>query len=303
MRKRTKKQAELQWHPAFYAGIQIEFSKETEKLIFENEHQLGTKPKEIDVLIIKKNSEDPLEKNIGKIFRKYNIIEYKSPTDYLSIDDFYKVYAYADFYKSDTPREDSIKIDEITISLVCKRYPKKLAAHLKYVRHFEISRFEKGIYYITGDIIPMQLIVISELSKGNNFWLRSLTNDIRNRKEAEEIVREYQEHEGNKLYHSVMDIIVHANEERFEEVKHMSMCQALRDLFKDELEEGMKLATSQGLQRGMQQGMQQARRSDICALVEIHKEQGLPCVDIVKRLCQKLELSEEETAMYLQECR
>ena len=44
----------LQWHPAFYAGIQIEFEEEADKLIFENEHQLGTKPKEIDVLIIKK---------------------------------------------------------------------------------------------------------------------------------------------------------------------------------------------------------------------------------------------------------
>lgn len=42
----------LQWHPAFYAGIQIELAEEAEKLIFENEHQLGTKPKEIDVLII-----------------------------------------------------------------------------------------------------------------------------------------------------------------------------------------------------------------------------------------------------------
>ena len=30
----------LQWHPAFFAGIQIEFSEEKEKLTFENEHQL-----------------------------------------------------------------------------------------------------------------------------------------------------------------------------------------------------------------------------------------------------------------------
>ena len=61
-------EAVLQWHPAFFAGIQIEFSEEKEKLIFENEHQLGTKPKQIDVLIIKKESEAELQKNIGKIF-------------------------------------------------------------------------------------------------------------------------------------------------------------------------------------------------------------------------------------------
>lgn len=67
----------LQWHPAFYAGIQIELQEENENLIFENEHQLGTKPKEIDVLIVKKRKNVPIQKNIGRIFRKYNIIEYK----------------------------------------------------------------------------------------------------------------------------------------------------------------------------------------------------------------------------------
>ena len=39
-----EKNSVLQWHPAFYAGIRIEFAEEKEKLILENEHQLGTKP-------------------------------------------------------------------------------------------------------------------------------------------------------------------------------------------------------------------------------------------------------------------
>lgn len=81
----------LQWHPAFYAGIQIELEGESGNLLFENEHQLGTRPKEIDVLIIKKKKNVPVRKNIGRIFRKHNIIEYKGPQDYISIDDYYKV--------------------------------------------------------------------------------------------------------------------------------------------------------------------------------------------------------------------
>ena len=82
----------LQWHPAFYAGLQIELQEDKDNLIFENEHQLSAKPMEIDVLIVKKEKALPVKKNIGRIFRMHNIIEYKSPTDYLSIDDFYKVY-------------------------------------------------------------------------------------------------------------------------------------------------------------------------------------------------------------------
>ena len=48
---------------------------------------LGEESMRMDMLlIIKKNTKDKVEKNIGRIFRKYNIIEYKSPTDYLSIE-------------------------------------------------------------------------------------------------------------------------------------------------------------------------------------------------------------------------
>lgn len=82
--QRTEKQV-LQWHPAFYAGIQIELEQDRDSLIFENEHQLGTKPKQIDVLIIKKEMENPLQTNIGRLFRRHNIVEYKSPGDYLRV--------------------------------------------------------------------------------------------------------------------------------------------------------------------------------------------------------------------------
>lgn len=130
-----------QWHPVFYAGAQIELQEDADNLIFENEHQLGTKPKGIDVLIIKKQVNRPVKKNIGKLFRKHNIIEYKSPTDYLNIDDFYKVYGYACFYKSDVSRVNSIPIEELTISFVSHGYPRKLMKHLKKKRGFRIQKW------------------------------------------------------------------------------------------------------------------------------------------------------------------
>ena len=96
METEEKVQKRLQWHPAFYAGLQIELQEDSDNLIFENEHQLGTKPKQIDALIIKKQKDISIKKNIGKIFRGHNIVEYKSPTDYLCIDDYYKGYASLD---------------------------------------------------------------------------------------------------------------------------------------------------------------------------------------------------------------
>lgn len=235
MAKKTKDKQVLQWHPAFFASIQIELAEEADKLIFENEHQLGTKPKEIDVLIIKKNSEEQIHKNLGRIFRKHNIVEYKSPDDYLSIDDFYKVYGYACFYKSDVVKVDDIKADDITVTFVSKKYPHKMMEHLENARHLLVSRPEIGIYYIQGDIIPIQLIVTSELSKENNLWLSHLTNDLAETNEIEQLIEEYGKYKDEHLYKSAMDIIVRANHEKFEEVK--KMCDALEELMEDKMVE------------------------------------------------------------------
>ena len=224
----------LQWHPAFYADIQIELEAEAGLLIFENEHQLGTKPKEIDVLIVKKEQEVPVRKNIGRIFRKYNIVEYKSPTDYLSIDDFYKVYGYACFYKADTSREDSIKIQDITITFVCHRYPRSLMRHLKEERGYQITGVEDGIYYIIGDKIPIQMILTKELSEKHNLWLKSLTDDLEGADTVRRLIEQYGEHTENKLYQSVMNLIVRATQDKFKEVK--TMCEALEELMKDEMD-------------------------------------------------------------------
>ena len=224
----------LQWHPAFYAGIQIEFEDEADKLIFENEHQLGTKPKEIDVLIIKKRPDVQIQKNLGKIFRIHNLIEYKSPTDSLNIDDFYKVYGYACFYKSDTATVDEISSEEITITFVCKRFPRNLVQKLLHSRRLTLEKVDDGIHYLTGDLFPIQIVVTSQLSAENNFWLKNLTNDLQDRSVPEILFRKYQPKQHNILYKSVMNIIIRANNELFRREK--TMCEALMELMQEEMD-------------------------------------------------------------------
>ena len=209
----------LQWHSAFYAGIQIELEEEADYLIFENEHMLSTKPMQVDVVIIKNNSERVIRKNIGRIFKKYNIVEYKSPDDYLSVDDFYKVHGYACFNKSDSKKVNEIKVDEVTITFVCSHYPRELMKHLVKNNRYIIDKKELGIYYILGDMFPIQILVTSELSEENNLWLRNLTNNLKDAITAERLVREYEKKQHNRLYSSVMDVVVRANVEKFEEVK------------------------------------------------------------------------------------
>ncbi len=90
----------IQWHPGFIVAMDMEFKKDREKPDFESEHNLNTKPLEIDLLVIKKEPYAEMQNEIGKIFRTHNIMEYKSPEDSLDIDTFYKVTGYACLYKS-----------------------------------------------------------------------------------------------------------------------------------------------------------------------------------------------------------
>ena len=198
----------LQRHPAFYAGLQIEFKEEMEELIFENEHQLGTKPKAVDVLIKKKEAQYQVQKRIGKFFRKYNLIEYKAPGDSLSIDDFYKVCSYAGFYKSNSESINKINYDEITISLVTHSYPGKMIKLLNEENRYKIREEAEGIYYIDDGMFPMQLIITRMISEKENFWLHNLTNQLETK---EKVCREYQKYKNETLYKSAMDIIVKAN--------------------------------------------------------------------------------------------
>ena len=176
----------IQWHPAFDAALQIEFGDEAKYLEFDPEHLISKKPMQIDVLV-KNEKHVKLRKNIGRIFRQYNIIEYKSPEDDLDIDDFYKTYAYACLYKSDTETVDMIPADELTITFVCYHYPRNMLRKLEQDRKMAVEQEDSGIYYLIGDAIPIQLVIVPKLSKEYNYWLNNLRNDLKAGSEIKKI--------------------------------------------------------------------------------------------------------------------
>ena len=232
----------IQWHPAFDAALQIELEDEAEYLEFEPEHLLSKKPMQIDVLV--KNEKDvKIKKNIGRIFRQYNIIEYKSPDDKLNIDDFYKIYGYACLYKSET--------------FVCYHYPVKMLQKLKYDKKMSIKNIENGIYYLIGDLIPIQLIIIPKLSKENNYWLNNLRNDLKSGGEIRNFIEQYGKKIESKLYQALADTIMRAHWKELKEERRM--CQALRELFADDLRESELKGRNAGKREGKIEGKMEAK--------------------------------------------
>ncbi len=59
-----------------------------------------------------------IQKKIGRIFRQYNIIEYKGPKDCHTVNSFFKVMGYGGILQSSTRREREISPEEITVTLV-----------------------------------------------------------------------------------------------------------------------------------------------------------------------------------------
>ena len=112
------KDANVQWHPGFIGAMNLELKKNRDGLFFEKEYNLNTKPLEIDLLVIKKNTDVQIDNETGRIFRGHNILEYKSPRDELDIDTFYKAAAYASLYKSYGKTLDAVKADDVTVWLV-----------------------------------------------------------------------------------------------------------------------------------------------------------------------------------------
>ncbi|MDR3122212.1 MAG: hypothetical protein LBU16_00320 [Treponema sp.] len=115
----------LKWHPAFLQAFQLELIEYKNSLQFKYERQLAAEPLRVDLLIVKKPPDLAIDKNIARIFRSDNIVEFKSPADYLSVRDFLKVYAYACLYAAITPEAE---LSGVTLTFVEQRHPRNSSA-------------------------------------------------------------------------------------------------------------------------------------------------------------------------------
>ncbi len=229
----------LQWHPAFCYAMRLEFRYE-QGLEYTDEFNLTDKPLMIDLMIVRKSSNVPIKNKIGHIFKGHNIVEYKSPMDKMNINTFYKTMAYGCLYKTSPKHDVPIHTKDITITLIRDRKPAKLFNSLRELG-FAISTYCKGIYYIGNGLFDTQIVVSSELDGYDNKWIKALKFNISKNlylSLCKDISMELNEIE-KEFADNIMQVVSTANNERINEWKESEvvMCQALREIMKDELEE------------------------------------------------------------------
>jgi len=209
--------SQLPWHAAFFQAMQAELFDYRDVLVFESEHQITTEPLRIDLLVIKKTNQLAIAKNIARIFRAINLVEYKSPDDYLSVKDFFKAIAYANLYAATSPDAD---LSDLTITFVGNRKPRSLIKYLSTERGYVVEETSPGIHFIAGAYIPIQIIESKKLPESENLWLNSLVKGLKTHR-ADAIFKENRRWQNKLPLDVYWDVVLEANYKAFMEVFEM----------------------------------------------------------------------------------
>ncbi|MBR1816973.1 MAG: hypothetical protein IJ763_09770 [Lachnospiraceae bacterium] len=244
----------IKWHPGFYGSIEYILKLYKKTLFYDTEYVLSKESVVMDMLIIRKKTDVVIDNPIGQIFRKYNIVEYKSPRDELSIDDLYKTIGYAGLYKGNGKSVNEIPADDMSISIFRHSYPRELFKSLNELST-EIDEVYPGIYYVRGIInIPLQIVVTKRLEKGKFEALKILAPDA----DEDEVRKFISETEGledkdDKLNaDAILQVSVSANRELYERIRsENAMCEALRDLMKDEIDKTVNGAVKEAVKEAV----------------------------------------------------
>lgn len=161
----------IQWHPLFVKSIKaaLKASQIDQVQVFP-EVALSSKPLVIDVVVVNDASSDKLDHPIFELFRRFNIIEFKSPQDYLTLKDFDKGVVYSRLHYIVGELEEDV-LHQYTISYFCSHYPRVMMEFIKY-RGLVIEENNPitGIYQIKGEMYPMQVVVFNEIEEEKYLW-------------------------------------------------------------------------------------------------------------------------------------
>ena len=190
------------------------------------------------------------------------------------------MYGYACIYPADKKEMCEILPSDITLTMISNKFPRKMVNYLQKERGLAVHKQGQGIYYLEGDQFKIQVLVNKELSREENFWLNSLRDDLKSREEIEELIERYEGEKNNKWYSDVADTILRGNWESVKEAK--SMCEALRELFREELEEEREIGQAK-------------------VIVQDNLESGASKEVIIKKLQKFVHIDREKAEQYYQQ--
>ena len=246
-RKGSREPANLNYHSGFVSGLEVLLWPYRGKIDIESERWLSTGGLRMDVLLQKKDPALKINSDICRIFRTHNIIEYKSPDDSLSIDIFAKVMSYAHLYKSQGASVDAISYDDISATIYRHAFPREAFRKLEDYGAF-ITQGYPGVFYVHGmapfptQVLVGKLLDIKEYAMFKVLKSGASDEEIRSFKDMAIRIRDtaYQ-----KYVDAIYQVSVTANMETYIRLQKEdpAMCDALKDLMQDYIDEEVKKRT------------------------------------------------------------
>lgn len=176
------------------------------------------------------------------------------------------------------------------VSLFRASAPKELLNQISKEGYI-IEKQSSGIYYVNGLSVPTQIVVTNELNSQNHESLKVLsksaqTDDIQR---FTELASAFTEPGDKEKADAVLQVSVAANRKNYDKVRRTSdMCEALRELMKEEIEEELKKNRDKAIQEGLEQGR-------INQLIDLVMQNLLPIETAAQ--CAKMTLDEFKVAM------
>ncbi len=234
-RKQSYKKKQINWHEAACCAIQIDLRDYIHLLEFLTEYPLGNGSYRIDLLLIKKLSDQPIPKNFAKIFKTFNLFEIKGLGSSVSTDCYYKTIGYACFLIEQSGSTNQYINTDISLSFLCLHYPRKLINHLTKNRHLKVEKTAPGVYHIINEIFITQIIVTCKLSPDDSLYLHCLTVNLSDSALIDRLADDYIIHKDQDIYIHYLNQITTANNRK--KGGSAMVCEGLLNLFGTSSEE------------------------------------------------------------------
>ena len=211
-----EKKGKIFWHRPFFEGIQLDLYQYRNHLSYEDEHELSKEALIVDVVVVKNTHGVKIDKDIGKIFKTYNLVEFKSEKDSFSVRDYNKVLGYVQLYSS----FEDVPLSDITLTISLTMYPEALENYLENIMNQKIEDKGNGIYHIQGEKFPVQILESKKLSD-ENLFLKHLRSNL-TAEDAAKIAQAYAKLKIVEPKNAYLDGVIKANPGAFKEAIFMS---------------------------------------------------------------------------------
>lgn len=201
----------VNWHEAAVCAMQIELRDYSHLLDFYPEYILGKNNYRIDLLIIHKLPDVPIQKNIARLFNTYNLFEIKALGSSLTSDAYYKTNGYAGLLIDSCGKRNQYTRQNISLSFLSYHYPRKLFRHLTEDCKLILDKISPGIYYINNEMYRTQVLVTCELPPEENLYLHCLRRNMDNIPLVNRLADDYKSHQNEKIYIQYMDQLTRAS--------------------------------------------------------------------------------------------